>query len=400
MKKDNLLLLIVGFILLPTELHGKDSIRTPQPRFFSLTSGHGFVLPTNDFISGKNKIPYATSYTLKYGFKAKGDKWEDHYFGMPYLGLGFYTIDFYRKSDLGVPSSVFLFQGAELSRLSENVSLNYEWNMGLAFNWKGYDPFKNPENTAVGSSTTVHFVGNLYLKWKLSKHFDLNTGVGLAHFSNGATTYPNSGINSPNAFIELRYNFDQSEEVKLNKQKYAKPPFEKRTETDVTFLISSRHAKVDTTGTGLPSKYAARKFKIFGVTYSHMFRNTYRFKWGPSMELTYDESSGFKSWRENHPVTGIGMDRVELGSFGERFSLGLSAKGELVMPHYSVFANLGYNVLHGNKRDKRLYQIIGVKIYLKDNFLGSFAIRSYNFGKAQYFCWNIGYTFTTYKKSK
>jgi len=107
-------------------------------------------------------------------------------------------------------------------------------------------------------------------------------------------------------------------------------------EHDVTFMISSRHAKVDTVGTGLPSTYAARKFKVFGLTYAHMFRNSYRYKWGPSLEIAYDESAGFKTWREANPETGIGMDRVKLGPFRKRFSVGISAKGELVMPYYSV----------------------------------------------------------------
>lgn len=402
MKKSISTLLLLTLCMSSGSLfaNDNDSVKTKIPQFIGLNTTHGTVIGGNEFTSGKNRIPYTTSFTVKYGFKAKGEKWEDYYFGMPYLGLGFYTTTFYRPNDIGTPSSLFLFQGAELRKFSHSLSLNYEWNMGLSFNWKPYSPFKNPDNTSMGASSNVHFSGNIYLRKKLDKHWDLNFGLGATHFSNGATTYPNHGINIPNIMLELRYNIHPMENDPIIKPEYIKPPFRKRIEKDISFLYSSRHATVDTVGTGLPSIYAVRKFQVLGIHYSYMFRNSYRYKWGPSMEVAYDESSGFTSWREPHPTTGIPMDRVELGPFAKRFSVGLSAKGELVMPYYSVFANVGVNVLHGNKRDKRMYQIIGVKLYLKENFFGSFAIRAVGFKKAQYFCWNIGYTFTQYKKPK
>ena len=40
------------------------------------------------------------------------------------------------------------------------------------------------------------------------------------------------------------------------------------------------------------------------------------------------------------------------------------------MPRISIFANFGYNLLHGNEYDYRFYQIMGVKAYLKENLFG------------------------------
>ncbi|MCC8147216.1 MAG: acyloxyacyl hydrolase [Bacteroidales bacterium] len=370
-----------------------DSIQIKTPQFITVNTNEGVVFPTNDFVAGEYKIPHYSSYSIKYGFSARGDDWEDYAYGMPYMGLSLYFANFYREKDLGRPFSLYLFQGAQLYTLKPKLTLHYEWNLGSSFNWKYYDPFDNPRNVAVGSSVNIHVGANLYLKWKLYKSFDLHLGAGVTHFSNGASTLPNKGLNMASMFVELVYNFNTNEETPRLKGKITPPSYKKHKVHDLMFLISSRHAKVDTLGTGLASEFTQRKFKVLGVSYSYMFSNSYRYKWGLGVDGIYDESSGMTSWRERHPESGQTFDRVKLGDFPDRFSLGLSVKGEMMMPAYSVFANLGYDIIHGNKRDKRFYQILGVKVYLRNNLFATFGIRATNFGKAQFLYWNLGYTF-------
>ncbi len=378
-------------------LVANDSLIRNLPYFVSLNTTDGLVFQTNDFVSGENKIPAYTSFALKFGVSSKGDNWKDHAYGMPYMGIGIYTANFHRSKDLGRPFSVFLFQGAQLFQFTPKLSMNYEFNLGSSFNWKHYDPFDNPENTAMGSSVNVHVGGNLYLKWKLSHRMDLHTGAGITHFSNGASSLPNKGLNMAAAFFELTYHFNQPEQTPLALSSYHPAPrFRKYRAHDVSFLISTKEAKVDTTDTGLATSFVNRKFKVLGLNYSYMFCNNYRYKWGPSLELSYDESSGIKAWMQQLPETGKYYERIKLGKVEDRFSAGLSIKGEMLMPAYSLFCNLGYNVLHGNKSDKRLYQIAGVKIHLSDHIFGTFGIRATSFGKAQYLYWTLGYSFKQY----
>lgn len=374
-------------------LTANDSIKAPLPHFLTINLSEGGVFATNDFVAGDNRIPNYTSFSLKYGLTSTGDDWVDRAYGMPYVGVGIYSANFGRRHDLGTPFSVYLFQGAQIMQMGRKASLNYEWNLGGSFNWKHYDPFDNPDNIALGSSVNIHVAGNIYAKWRLGKKLDLHTGLGFTHFSNGASTLPNKGLNMLAAFVELSYCFNREDELPVKDKDLTPPPFRPRIEHDLLFLVSSRSARVDTLHTGLASEYTDRKFKVLGISYAYMFRNSYRYKWGPSLEGTYDESSGIKSWREAHPESGKTFDRVRLGKFNDRFSLGLSVKGEVSMPAYSIFANLGYTLIHGNKKDKRLYQILGVKVFLKDNLFGTFGIRATNFGKAQYLYWNLGYTF-------
>ncbi len=366
--------------------------RRTYPQFVAFNTTGGIVLPTNDYIKAGNCLPFYSSFSFKYGIGAKGDTWQDVAYGMPYYGVGIYAAKFYNKSALGTPVSVFLFQGGNLAEYGKKWSLKYELQLGMSFNWKAYDAFDNPDNIALGSSINAHIGANLYLQRQLSPVWDLNFGLGLTHFSNGANQLPNKGLNLAAPFIELVYNFNSDARHNPDKGTLTPPPLEDRIDYDIIFTSSSRQIRVDTTGTGLPSRLLDKNFKVLGLSYATMFVRNYKFKWGPSVELVYDESSGVKVWRQQHPVDGMFYDRVQMGDFYERFSLGLSIKGEMTFPYVSFFANLGYNILHGNDYDYRLYQILGAKAYVKDNLFCTFGIRANRFSKAQYLFWSIGYT--------
>lgn len=393
-------LLLAALLWSVSILCANDSIRTSYTHFIAVNSTHGHVLESNDFVSGSNNIPYYTSYALKFGLASKGDNWMDYAYGLPTIGIGAYVASFGRKKDIGVPFSVYLFQGAKLKQLSKRASLHYEWDLGASVNWKHYDTFDNPNNVAIGSTINVHVGGNLFVNWQLSKKWDMSAGVGFTHFSNGASAIPNKGLNMLNAYIELAYYLDREELPSLDKNPFTRPTYQKRVNHDVMLLITQREMTVDTVHTSLPDIYLGKKFQVLGVSYAYMMSNNYRYKWGPSLELTYDEGSRVKAWRELHPETQQYHDRIKRGPISKRFSAGLSLKGEISMHRYSIFANLGYDIIHPNKYDERFYQIIGTKIYLAENLFATFGIRATRFGSAQYLYWNLGYSFEQFKKQR
>ena len=69
------------------ESEAEDEVKTKKPSFISLDTKGGWVFPTNNFVSGKNKIPYYSSISLKYGRCSDGDSWEYKAYGMPYYGI-------------------------------------------------------------------------------------------------------------------------------------------------------------------------------------------------------------------------------------------------------------------------------------------------------------------------
>lgn len=364
-----------------------------RPRSLAVNGAVGSIFKTNDYVRMHDGSLTYQAVALKYALLSSGNKWEDAAYGMPYYGIGFYMPRFHDALDFGHPFSIFVFQGSTLWRLGNRLTINNEWNLGMSANWGHYDPFLHPTNTAIGTPVNVHVGLNLYLKWFVSHHFDLHLGANLTHFSNGSTRKPNSGINLGSVYLEAVYNFNRTRMADNNGIRHLPPPFRKRIDHDVLVNISTRQVAFDTTGTNLPSGYVERRFNILGLSYAAMYAPSYKHKYGLSADLLYDESSCARVWRQRNPRDGNTYERVRLGAVGRRISFGLSAKGELVYPGYSFFANAGFNLVHGNKADHRFYQIVGVKLFLQENLFGTFGIRANNFSRAQFLYWSLGYTF-------
>lgn len=388
------LIVLLVFANICSFVSASDTIKSPLPQFISFQTSGGFLIPSRKIDSRERKAPGYAAFTLKYGFGSQ-----------PYRGIGAYIPRFSERKHMGDPYSVFLFQGGTLRQISPTLSLNYEINLGTSFNWNHYKEYTNTQFTALGSSTNVHVGGSGYFKWRLSQKFDLHTGISFTHFSNGATRTPNNGVNTPSAFVEVSYylNRDESKAKTASTSTFIPSLFEKKGVHDLSFLFTTRTLKIDKAdmeGTELISKYPRHKFKVFGVNYSYMFHNRPRFMFGPSIEAVYDESVNALALGGKHPETEEYKEYVFLSKKSDRFSAGLSLKGEFKMPGYSIIGNLGYNFLHKDRRDKKLYQIYGVKFYLTEHLYATFGVRSSNISRSQYLHLNVGYAWSKCRKKK
>lgn len=370
-----------------------DSIKTKRAHIVGMSATEGFSIPSKKLPQPDWNEPVRhSSLTLKYGFAAREESWQHAYYNAPYWGIGASAFNLWHDNTLGRPFSVFLFQGARLANLSPSLSLNYELQLGASFNWKHYGAYTNPKNIALGSAVNVQAGGMIYLKWRLSDMFDLQTGLNVAHFSNGSMAQPNDGINLVSAYAGIAYNINRNEQMKAASAKTSPPKFGKHGEHDLSLLVSARSVRVDTVDTGLTNGYINRKFKVAGLSYSYRICPTRLFSWGPSVEAVYDESSNITVRGYKDPLTGRYTREIQTGKVADRFSLGLSVKGELNMPGYSIFTHLGYDVIHNHKKESRFYQIYGVKLYFCRNTFATFGVRSTDGSRSQYLYLNIGYT--------
>ena len=80
---------------------------------------------------------------------------------------------------------------------------------GITYNWKHYDQDVNPFNIAIGANKTVYIDIGTTLNYYLSNRFDIGFGFRATHFSNGATTLPNFGLNLAAARIFAKYQFNK-----------------------------------------------------------------------------------------------------------------------------------------------------------------------------------------------
>jgi len=393
---------IPSYILhIPDTISYKENINNPKnklykrPIFISANYVGGTVLKSSESLKENttNVFPYAQYTNFKFGFSSQKKNWKDAAYGMPYygLGIGFYNFQY---KNLGNPISVYLLQGATIKSFSPTFRLKYEWNFGTSFNWKVYDPLTNPDNKNVGAKVNIYFAANIFMLKEISKHFDLELGVVYNHNSNGSTKVPNSGINTVGGFVGLKYHFNRDHILNYNDPDLLPPVYENsRLISDIAIHPSWRQRQKPITKTGLSTEYINHNFFVLNASYALLYMPNYRYRYGLGVDIFYDESSDFTAKKIGQKADGLDIAYISYGKVKDRFAVGLSARGDIVMPIYTVFFQLGYNIIHGNNDDSRFYQAFGVKVPFWKNLYGSFSIRARKFSKSEYFLLGLGYTF-------
>ena len=240
---------LIAFTLMLTALSTAYSQKT---RNFSLfienVFSQGEVLKTNDFVRGLNQkgtpISDFTASDTRIGWQTKGTHQWHHLHNLPYYGIGFYNSLFSHKEEIGHPTALYFFFGGPFLSKPKS-SFDYEFGFGLSSNWKPYDEIDNPFNLAIGSYMNAFIDLKMGYSWYVGKHFSLNAGLRLTHFSNGALRHPNSGINLASPFIGLRYDFISREDL-LNS--IPSPEQEELTnEFNINIVLGERSVKHTTT---------------------------------------------------------------------------------------------------------------------------------------------------------
>ena len=79
------------------------------------------------------------------------------------------------------------------------------WGAGIIS--KTYDSFNNPGNIVIGSHLNACATIRAMFRYRVLKQLHIYLGGGATHYSNGAFTKPNLGINLPFAQVGLQYSF-------------------------------------------------------------------------------------------------------------------------------------------------------------------------------------------------
>ena len=323
----------------------------------------GRLLHTNDFLKGFNTEVRTMNHSfvarLKYAFAPpEGSEQALIYKGV-YQGAGLAFHNF--NPQLGNPVSLYLFQGATVKTLSQRLSLNYEWDFGLTYGWKTYDRDTNPENRVIGSKLTAYIDLGFYLRWMLSRNWDLNIGASVSHYSNGNTAIPNAGLNAVGAKASVAYYFNREEKLHVSGEL---PAFDRHWGWDLTLYGAWKRRGMDTsTGTyALPGVYG-----VAGFTLNPLYHVNHWLNVGASLDGSYDSSANMEvktttvGDQEQEPT----KDDVILSPWYQRVALGLSARAEFVMPYFTINFGIGHNFVNAHTEDmKGFYEILALKIKL------------------------------------
>ena len=351
-----------------------------------------YIFPTNPFVQGNNTagqpIDLSLSGHLRYSFQFRPGSLPDRIYGGAYQGIGVAYYDFGNPDELGNPVAAYLFQGARIARISPRLSFDYEWNFGLAFGWKPYDEETNRLNMMMGSKMNAFLNVDFFLNWMVTRKVDFSAGVSLSHFSNGNTKFPNAGLNSVGLRAGLTYNFGRNPSEAPTTTAY--PAFPRHFSYDLTLFGSWRRKGIED---GDIQVAAPDAYTVVGFNFASMYNFGYKFRAGVSLDGVYDGSANISIADQLVPMGGRPDLVVEKPGFDRQIALGVSARGEFVMPYFNIGIGLGVNVLHKGGDLKSFYQMLTLKVAVTHSSYVHIGYSLRDFHMPNFLMLGVGYRF-------
>lgn len=348
----------------------------------SLDVRSGFVTQHHDLFRGMNAtgtpINASASAHIQYAFRFPSASRLGRIMPSAYQGVGVAPYTFFNHEVMGTPVAFYVFQGAEVARFSESLSLDYEWNFGASAGWH--------RNLVVGTKVNAYINLGLMLKWQPGLcasafcrslgGWTFAAGLDMTHFSNGDTTLPNVGTNIIGARISASRAFgatagmaaDGGSEARMDirrlrreaRAELSRKSFLKRTELDV-ILCGTVNAETIT--------YQDKEYKLdgkFGVAALHinpLYRVTPCFLVGPAVDVQYNEGINLADHVAGiNPVTD--EIRFHRPPFAEQLAAGLSLRVELQAPIFAVNLGFGHNIIYKGPELGGFYYLAALKTFV------------------------------------
>lgn len=283
-------------------------------------------------------------FTAGLGFQTAGEEYWHEYFGYPRYGLRL-NYNHYDNKIYGDNIALYPYLQAPLVR-SGAFSLDYSIGFGVAYHTDKFDPVKNPENVYIGSSFTAVIDLEVVADFQVSDHFGLFTGIGFSHYSNGAMSYPNKGLNAFTAMAGIRY---QPRRIEWRAWTGGIPVIERKNEI-YTFFAPSFIVRNSDEG-----KWDGNK-TFFCSTLELGYKRQFHpcFKWGAGVDMVYtgnekyDVASGRRTNWNNLSLLAFGSLEIFFGRVSLNVAAGAypfySAKGRgNICERVGVFYHFGRN---------------------------------------------------------
>lgn len=311
------------------------------------------IMPTHSFYRGENplgkSLDYGGSVHIRYSFSLP----DEHLHPLTSQGLGFSVNTFGIHDYLGTPVCIYLFQHVPVLWLNDRWSLDYEWNFGISLGWKHKTSAVDSPNALIGSYANAYIGIAGLASYRVNKKWRLSIGPEYTHFSNGDTSFPNGGANTVNLRVGLTRNFGAEDHDYRHK-------VELRNAGNIVYdLVLYGAWRADRTLIDNHLVVFNDKFPLGGFNFNPLYRFNDIVSAGASLDFVYDSSA-------NLIVNNSEVPTYSFPSPWKQFACGISARGELSMPVFSVNIGLGYNVLHLGNDLKGFYGLFALKAFLSE----------------------------------
>lgn len=401
-RKTNRLIAVCMFLCLSVYVmaSSKDSTSQRLIHIIGVDFRPAYTFPTNGFFKGANaaQTPVRKTFSghVKYGFKFAPDTYWGRMYPYAIQGLGIGYNTFFNSSEIGNPLAVYAFQTYKIASITRRLSFDYEWNFGASFGWKKFDKETNPMNNVVGSKINAYINFGLLLNWQIDACTNLRAGVGVTHYSNGNTGYPNSGVNTIGGSIGLIRYFGSKEKLELYDRRYAtyrnRDAFKPYISYDLIVYGALKKKGVfppESSPVLVPGSFA-----VGGLNFTPMYNFSNYFRAGLSLDAQYDESANINEHIAN-TVGSVDAENIRFHRppLKEQLAVGLSVRAEIVMPIFSINLGVGRNILCKGADTDSFYQIVALKTDITKNLFLHVGYQLYKFRKPNNLMLGVGVRF-------
>ena len=371
--RQRLVYTILIFLSVAFTAAGRDSLY----HSVSVAASAGYNLPSHGYYRGHNPagepIPANTSVHLKYGFGFQGGTRLGDLYPDVTQGVGLAGLTFYSPSLMGTPVVGYIYQNARILNLAPGLGLDYAWELGGSYGWR--------QTEIISSRANIYVNVGLRLAWDMSQLWTLTCGPEFSHFSNGDTSYPNGGANLVNFkvgvtghLVAQRESLDRSA-IREYESELRERSFGQRLEYDLVVFGGWRAGKL----TGRSYALINEAFPVFGLNFMPSYRLNRFLSAGASLDVLADRSANLYDIVKDPETREV--ISYQQPSLGRQVAAGVSVRGEITMPIFTVGVGVGGFVVPNGDSLRGLYSTFCLKTFLNEHlFLNvSYRLSSRNF---------------------
>lgn len=324
-----------------------------------------------DYTDG-DALESVLSFHVRYAFSLPKSNPQSKRYPTTYQGLGLGVYTLYHNDFIGTPLVAYILQGARLADFTERLSLGYEWNLGASWGWQ--------PNEAMNSKCNVFISLSLPLSWHIAKGWELYVAPHFTHLSNADTHFSNSGANLFGLRLGATYHFNE-DATKADIRRYISPSeelegssFADHLTYDIILYGGWRADRFTQDGHFYSTDKA---YPLGGAHFQPQYHLNDHFALGASLDLQIDSSLNL------YAITTQGNTSATIcrPTLWEQTEIGLSVRGEIKAPIFTIGASFGLNL---NKRGydmSRIYTQFSLKAFLTQRL---FLYVGYRFNSHQY----------------
>ena len=290
----------------------------------------------------------------------------DSAYHFPAMGFNAEFRNFGYDKVLGYGVSVGHFFNVPIYQ-SNHLFIDFQYGSGLGYLTKKYNKDTNPTNIAIGS----HFNAKVNFKLLATYYFEtfyFGAGLEMNHFSNGAITRPNLGLNSANLLVNFGYSFVKRQAFQAIKNK-------KEINNQRSIMLEGLATLVQIGA----NPYDPKRYPVIALRTT--LKQTISWNWDAelSLDLVHNEAN----LNVYQDTTFTRKDVLQIGLYaGAAYRF---YKSEITM-------GIGYYLRDNINVLGKLYNKVGYRYFFNTNWFGIFNVKA-NLGRADYFEFGVGVKF-------